>query len=159
MMIPCDLLILQNFGNFNETAQMNALAVRDDNLFLQNAGIANVIGVVGHILRVELRREWECFFFIDRWINDNGTNHGGCMIEYTPEVIRARMGGKHWCLYPSHNMDPWHSGSNCHTGDCTWPNRFAWCDCRWQHTAIFLTDWFPLLGSVLRVPPRKYPII
>lgn len=167
MMIPCDLLILQYLGYLNETAQMNALAVRDDNLFLQYTSVAYVIGVVGHILQIRYKRAMELFIFVflsfDGWKTPPKYMSNVLIyiyyIWYTPEVNRARTDGKHWCLYPSRSTDPSHSGSNCHSGDCTWPSRFVWCACRWPHTATSLTGWFPSLESVPPAPPRRCPTI
>lgn len=52
VMIPGHLLILQHFGYFDETAQMNTLAIGHHNLLFQHTRIANVTRFIGHILQM-----------------------------------------------------------------------------------------------------------
>lgn len=50
VMIPLHLLVLQHFRNLDETAEMDALAVRNDHLLFQHAGVADVVRVVANVL-------------------------------------------------------------------------------------------------------------
>lgn len=59
MMIPCDLLIFQNFRNLDETTKMNALSIRDDDFLLEHTRVAYVICIIGNVLS---RKQWHYNF-------------------------------------------------------------------------------------------------
>lgn len=63
-----------------------------------------------------------------------------------PAVNQVHRDDRCWLPCPSHSKGLVHNGSSCHIGDCTWPNRSAWCGDRWPHTMICDSDWFPWPG-------------
>lgn len=50
IMMPWDLLIFENFWNFNKASQVHTLSISDDDFLLLNTCIAYIIRIVGNVL-------------------------------------------------------------------------------------------------------------
>lgn len=51
MVIPCDLLILQNLRDLHVAPQVHALTECHHNLLLLNARVADIVRLIGHVLQ------------------------------------------------------------------------------------------------------------